>query len=181
MSFTIKDGTGKGFEAKVDSKNRLEVDAIAESPIQEATDDGDAYCFTSTYSATGGQEVLYLRNDSTTQHLHLAELSIRSQEASEWIFFDVTSTSAAGGTTGTVTNLNLGQGGFTARGTAFGSADVTGGLSGDTLYRFQVSADTTLVTPFDGGIRLNQGKAVALTLTTGTTNTVDLYLVFYYA
>lgn len=180
MPDTIKDGTGSGNEAKV-SGNRLFVASIAEEPVQDATDRGDAYVLTSTYSATGGQEVLYLKNDSTTLHIHLLDISIRSQEASEWVLFDVTSATAAGGTTGTVTNMNLGKGGFTTRGTAFGSASVTGSLSGDTLYRWQLAADTTEVSDLHGGIRMDVGRAVALTLTTGTTNTIDVYLSFFFA
>lgn len=184
MPIVIEDGTGNAFKARVDSKNRLETATIAESPIQEATDDADAYTLSSTYSATGGQEVLYLRNDSLTQHMHLLHLDFSSAETSLWTFFGVTSTAAAGGTSGTVTNHRLNvtaATNFTSRGTAFGEAEVTGGLSGDRLYIRRVLANETGHIDFQGSVRLEQGDAVALTLATGTGNAVVVNLQFFFA
>ncbi len=184
MPIIIEDGTGTGVRVKVDAKNRLETATIAESPIQEATDDGDAYTLSSTYSATGGQEILYLRNDSLTQHIHLLALDFSSDETSLWTLFGVTSTSAAGGTIGVVTNHRLNvtaSTNFTSRGTAFGEAEVTGGLSGDRLYIRRVLANEMGLIEFHGSVRLEQGDAVALTLATGTTNVVVANLQFFFA
>lgn len=180
MTIIRDPNTGEG--GKVDPKGRQEVASVSENVIQDATDDGNAYVLSSTYSATGGQEILYLKNDSTSQHIHLVSLDFSSDETSLWTFFKVTSTTDAGGTTGTVTNMNLTSGkAFSSRGTAFGEASVTGSLSGDRLYERRALADETTEISIMGAIRLEQGDAIALTLTTGTTNVVVANLVFFYA
>lgn len=179
----IVSGGTIGYRALVTPKGRLETLAIAEDPLQDAVDDGNAYSLTSTYSATGGQEVMSLQNDSASEHIHLHSIMISSQELTTWNFFKITSATAPGGTAATVTNMNLTSGkAFTSRGTAFGNASVTGSLSGDRIYLFKTRSDVDSW-PYRlyGAPRMEQGDKVALTLTTGTTNTVEVTLVFFYA
>lgn len=181
MGFVIESGGVASNKAIVSDTGRLNVASVSENPIQDATDDGDAYTLTSTYSATGGQEVFSLKNDSASQHIHIHSLMVSSQEVSQWNLFKVTSGTAAG-TTATVTNLNLTSGkAFASRGTAKGEASVTGSLTGDRLLLFRAPADTPVYIPIFGSIRMEQGDEIALTLVTGTTNTIEAQLVFFFA
>ena len=67
MGFEIQDGTGKGFIAKVDSNNRVHVDAISEGNYSAASDLGDAYTINSGYIALTGSSdtsaILFVKNN----------------------------------------------------------------------------------------------------------------------
>lgn len=179
MGFIIESGGVAANKAIVDDKGRLEVAAIAETAIQEATDDGDAYSLTSVYSATGGQEVLSIQNDSITQHMHFAALILSADAATRWDLFEVTSGTPAG-TTATVNNLNLTSGkAFSSRGTAFGDASVTGSLTGNRLLSLYTAANAAKQIPLLGAVRLDQGDKIALTVV--TTSVIAVTVIFFYA
>ncbi len=64
----IKDGTGTGREAAVDTTNKLETHSVQESEIQEATEKGDGYNINSslvTLTNAAESGILYLKNNET--------------------------------------------------------------------------------------------------------------------
>ena len=70
MSKVIKDGTGGGANAKVNSDNRLHVDSVGRSQIQQASLDGNAYSLsTSTLSLTSDSEsaTFFLKYNGTNK------------------------------------------------------------------------------------------------------------------
>lgn len=149
-----------------EKNNRLFTDALSQGPLEEAAERGDAASFLSAYSATGGQEVIYIRNDEPDRALHISRLFLFSDAASVWNLFQVTSATAAGGTALVYRNPNLTEGNNRSH-TSFGSADVTGSLTGDRLFAFTSLADV-MISPFlEGALVLGKDDAIAITLVTG--------------
>ena len=76
MAETIIDGTGKGFEAKVDSNNKLSVYSVSENKVEFAASNGDSYNInTGTLVLTSAIEssLLYLKNNGDSD-LHIASI-----------------------------------------------------------------------------------------------------------
>lgn len=167
MALVIEGGNPVS-RAVVNAKGRLEVVAFSEEAIQDASDLGNAYTISSTYAATGGQEVLYTKNTSSSLHFHAIGILAGSTVDTLWTLFKVTSGTAAG-TAVVERNLNLSFA-DNAPATSFGNASVTGSLTGNTLYHWYTLADTTpLFIPFGGGLRLDENQEIALTAdATGT-------------
>jgi len=156
-------GAGSNQEARVNSQGRLEVAAFSESAIQDAADLGNGYTITSTYNATAGQEVIYTQNTSASLHFHVTDIICGSSADVLWTLFKVTSATAAGGTALTERNRRLSSA-DNAPMNSFGNADVTGGLSGNTLDHWYTLADTSAFAyPFRGGLRLDENDAIAIT------------------
>lgn len=68
MSTIIQDGSGNGFSARVDSKNRLAVKGVTRTEFENSTFEGDAYNInTFNISVTVGTEtpLLYLKNNES--------------------------------------------------------------------------------------------------------------------
>jgi hypothetical protein len=60
----IKDGTGRGFSAKVDSNKRLHVQATTETEAVHSAEVGDAYNLnTGLISITGNATLMYVKNN----------------------------------------------------------------------------------------------------------------------
>jgi hypothetical protein len=63
----IQDGTGKGYEAEIDSTNRLKTRAVIEDEWVEALSKGDHYAITSspiTLTAATASAMMWFRNDN---------------------------------------------------------------------------------------------------------------------
>ena len=76
MAETIIDGTGKGFEAKVDSTNRLHVHSVNESLVEFAASNGDSYNInTGTLVLTSALEssLLYFKNNGDFE-VHISSI-----------------------------------------------------------------------------------------------------------
>jgi len=76
MAETIIDGTGKGFEVKVDSTNRLHVHSVNESLVEFAASNGDSYNInTGTLVLTSALEssLLYFKNNGDFE-VHISSI-----------------------------------------------------------------------------------------------------------
>ncbi len=105
MSIEIEDGTGSGLRAKVDVCNRLTVKSVSFSEsAQVSREDGLTYLWTSSYSAGTGQEVIYIKNTSTTQDLVIDKATVNGVLTG--LFELNVAAGTAGGTTITGTNAN---------------------------------------------------------------------------
>ena len=164
---TIKSGDS-GEVAIVNKDKQLTTSTVAESSIEFASKvKEDAFSWTSSYAATGGQEVISIKCTSATQVLIIDEVVVGSSVANVFTLFKVESGTAAG-TTGAVLNLNL-QSGKPAPATAFGGASVTGSLTGSVIAYDGVVAAAFTTLDVRGAAVLNQNDEIAVTAaSTGT-------------
>ena len=179
MSIQLLDGKGAGNLVEIDAANRVQVLSLAKNPVAyHSLKDASAAYWNSTYSATGGQEVIYIQN-TEARKLHIEKMVISSSVASLWTLFKVTSTTAAGGTAITPVSPNL-SGSTPGQENSFGNASVTGSLSGDTLLVGSIAtALEDAQYDFGGAIILSDNDAIALTLT--TTGVPQVHIEGYWA
>ena len=74
----IDDGTGKGYQAKVNANNRLYTSSVSRSEEKAATDLGRSYTIASgmvTLTSAGESGVLYIKNNETCD-LHMRQAII---------------------------------------------------------------------------------------------------------
>ena len=75
----IKDGTGQGYQAKVDSKNRIQVKAVSKDIQQFASEEKDLYRISTpvvTLTSANNSTLLYVRNDSPNRNLIVPQIVI---------------------------------------------------------------------------------------------------------
>jgi hypothetical protein len=163
----IKSGDN-GNVANVTDEKKLEVAAVSESSLEFASKNNScAFSWISTYAATGGQEVVYIKNTSPSKSLIIDEIVVGCSAASVFTLFKVTSGTAAG-TTLTSRNLDLSSG-STSPDTAFGNAPVTGSLTGTTVAIDGVTAGMFQTLDLKGSLVLRQNDEIAVTSSaTGT-------------
>ena len=166
-----------GNLADVNDDKQLEVRAVTESDLEYASEaKGKAYSWSSTYAATGGQEVISIKNTSQTDCLIIDEIVVANSVASAFTLFEVTSGTAAGSAI-TGQNLNLGSGNSAAA-TAFGGASVTGSLTGNTILLESVAANAGAILDLRGALVLGQDDEIALTAS--ATGTVYVTIIGHY-
>jgi hypothetical protein len=88
MTDVIKDGTGSGFQAKVDSENNLRVRAIQRSELAHALDEGRTWNI--------GSGFLTLTNDSQTPLLYIRNTGIIHLEVDLYVLLTKASTGGDG-------------------------------------------------------------------------------------
>ena len=166
MSITIKDGL-TGITAHVNSENRLTVDAAIESQLERHSEStGSAAYWYSTYSATGGEEVLYIQNTESVQKLHITRVQMSSTVLSLWTLIKVNAGLTAGGTGLVYVNPNLSSG-VVKQHNSFGTASVTGSIAGDTIYHGSMDEVARAdVVDFEGSLILGNTDAIAIALVT---------------
>ena len=104
----IEDGTGKGYKAKVDSRNLLECNAIEEPTYGYMSRVAKrAFVVTSAAITTDGtaNNVFILKNPSDTRNVVVVQLDI-SCTTTQTIVVNLDQTYTSGGTGVTPTNLN---------------------------------------------------------------------------
>ena len=163
----IKSG-GDGNVADVTSDKQLKTSSVTESSLEFASKEKQkAYSWSSSYAATGGDEVISIKNTSSSEVLVIDEIVVGSSVASAFTLFDVVSGTAAG-TTVLGKNLNLNSGN-TASATAFGNASVTGSLTGTVISYEGVTAGDFSTLDLLGSVVLSQNSEISLTASaTGT-------------
>ncbi len=166
MSITIKDGAS-GNTAHVNNQNRLTVDSAIESQLERHSEsNGSAAYWYSTYSASGGEEVLYIQNTEGTQKLHITDLYTQSTVLSLWTLIKVNAGLTAGGTGIAYFNPNLSSG-VVKQHNSFGNASVTGSIAGDTIFAGSID-EVARVDHYDfqGALILGNSDAIAFALVT---------------
>ncbi len=175
MPQTIRDGTGKGFEARVTAENQLETHSVTELEIVHASLDGNAFIWTSgTQNIDSGDTMLFIKNTGGTP-LNLSQLDvIGSNVACTWtIHIGSDTTTPAGGSVITPVNLNRIFAAKTADAEA--RTDETAVADGDILTTFHTAA-TVQARPFIlVGIVLGKGHYIQINQeTTSTSGTVTI-------
>ena len=163
MAIEIIDGVGSGRTMFVDTENRAGVSALTESPMEHASRKyGDAAVWTSTYSATAGQEVIAIENDEPERRLRITRLRLSNTVDCLWTLFENTATGPPAGTGITYVNPNLASGVQRAE-DSFGNASVTGSLSGNALLLVNTLAEVSQEIFLEGSIVLGKDDIIALT------------------
>lgn len=181
MAETIKDGTGFGFEVKVDSTNRMYTDSVIRDEVYEYLTQGELYNLsTGVINLTSANQsaVFYLKNNDTEGKILVIK---------EILVIPATSTGGTGAftiqviknpTTGTLIDNALAG---TQSNRNFGSAntitgDIYKGAEGYTLTDGSVFATTSRSTienvAFDAApIALNKSNSIGLKFTPQSGNT----------
>lgn len=131
----------------------------------------------STYSLTGGEEAISLKNDNASLDIIVDDIIVSTSASGLITIFEVTS-GTPGGTTVTPKNLNLGSA-VVAQATAFGNASVTGSLSGETLAQHDIGTSVPFDFKLGGSIIIPKDKTIAVTF--ATTGIVNVNIIFYYS
>lgn len=163
----IKSGQN-GNTANVSSEGMLSVASVSETSLEFASKSNNkAYSFVSTYAATGGDEVLYIKLTSTSDVLVVDEIVIGSSVANVFTLFEVGAGIAAG-TNLAAENLNLSSGN-SAPVISYGNAAVTGSLTGTNIAIDGVTAGGFQTLDLKGALVLGQNSEIAVTASaTGT-------------
>lgn len=186
MEFTIKDGTGNAYEAKVTPKNRLKVLATTQTEEHSASLEDELAFFlniTATAdtltTATGNTyNVLFLQNDSPTGNV-VIEKVLASADASGgvmgWIRNPDVGTVGANNDA-TPVNLNFSSG-KDADATCYvwdesGTTGITGITDGTKVKTFIIGAGFTAF-PIDGALILGQGDKFLIYFTNTTGGAVE--------
>ena len=163
MSLQLLDGIGKGFLAAVNSRNQLLTRSVAEGPLEDAVHIGNAAYWNSTFAlGSTNVEAIYIQNTESDLNLHITRFQVSSTVDTIWTLFEVTSSTAAGGTVIAAVNPLISSGVARSE-NAFGDAPVTGGLSGITLFSFSTLAKATEHFFLEGSLTLGNTDAIALT------------------
>ena len=177
MSIEIEDGRGSGRRAGVDEEYRLEVHSVSYSESSDvARFKGATYLWTSSYSAGTGNEVIYIKNTSTTQNLIIDKATVNSVLTG--LFELNVAAGTAGGTTITGANSNL-TSGNAASASSYGNASVTGITPGTRLDMARVAANGRATMELNDILILGLNDAVSITYT-GSTGIVDIIITGYY-
>lgn len=178
MPEIISGGVAKNA-ANVGADGRLAVRAVFNSEFDDAIEiDEQGYTLSSNYS-TGGtnEEVIYIKNTSTTLDLHIDTVEATADAAGLWTLFRVTSGTAAGSTI-IPTNMKLASPNAAAV-TAFGDASVTGTLTGTEIAVKLGGANSDVVFTTEGFLSLGQNEAIALTYAT-TSQAIAVTIYFHF-
>ena len=168
------DGKAGVNEQFVDDEGRAGTRAIAQTDMAHAIAEGCAYTLHSTYSATGGEEVISLKNDDVA--IHVERIVVSSTVASVVSVMRVTSGTPAGTDISTKA-FNLKLGSAAAPGiTAFGNASVTGTVDGTIIDQQLLDATTPVDFPMDG-LTIPLGEAIFVRL--ATTGVVQVTIYFH--
>ena len=177
MTITRDPNTGQG--ALVNSQGQLEVHAVVEEEIIDASLDGNAYVWTSgTQDIDAGDTMLFVKNTGE-RSLNLDRMEIiGSNVACTWtIHIGSDTTTPAGGSVITPVNLNRI---FSAKDAdAVSRTDETAVADGDIISTLHTAA-TVQAAPFSlNGIILGKGHYVQINQETeSTSGTVTLFAYF---
>ncbi len=156
----------------------MHTDAVSEGPLEAASDKGNAAFFYSTYAATSGDVVLFIKSTEADLHLHITRFILTTTVDARFDVFEVTSGTAAG-TTLTYQNPNFDSGSERSS-TLFGNAAVTGSLTGNTLFSISVLANTTVQSFIEGAIQLRNDDQIAVSVI-GTSPTVYVTIIGFWS
>ena len=160
MSIEIEDGKGSGRRAEVDKENKLSVSSTGHSESSEVSRErGATYLWTSSYSAGTGNEVIYIKNTSTTQNLIIDKATVNSVLTG--LFELNVAAGTAGGTTITGTNANL-TSGNAASASSYGNASVTGITPGIRIDMARIPANGRATMELNDILILGLNDAVSI-------------------
>lgn len=177
MSNIIEDGKGRGYKMSVSSTQRGNVSSKSNPrSYYVSRDDGRLFSWYSTYSATSGDYVLYIKNTDQDRKLVLSTFIFGSDNNAQYTVERVSGT--AGGTAITPTNFNL-TSGRVAQSDTYGNAAVTGLTNVSTFGKIRSLANAPSVGTSLESLILGTSDAIAVKFA-GTTGVIDITVFGYY-
>lgn len=175
MGFQIQDGTGKGYVAGVDSKNRLITSTINETTFQHASEQGDAF-FLGTPSITltnAAESAVFFIENNEDQPLIIGEFFITADATTGGTpnMFKVSwykNPTNISGTLSSSLNQNFGSSNELDATIRFGAQGA--GVSGGTLVA-TLSFPIGQFNRLEANLVLEKGSSFAITITPPTGNT----------
>ena len=167
MGTKIEDGTGNGYEAKVNVSNELSV--IPGSPLERARARGDAFSwFVTSVDIDTGDTLFIVRNDSSLKDLVIESVTIYNGNvaATTYDFHVVTAGYTAAGTASVGTNLNSN---FANGGACTAKSDETGNAQGTVIEEYITVTASVTYGPLPVGVRLGTGHAFGVDQITEST------------
>lgn len=163
----------RALEEVEGSDGRMNVSSRSDSrSYYVSRDNGQVYTFNSEFDAVSGQEVIYIKNTSSTKKLFISQIILGAGSEADWEVFEVTSGTAAG-TSVTPKNLNLSSSNDAAS-TVFGNAQVTGSLSGDTISHIISSSATSVRLSYGDALILGQNDDISITYSSSASSEVEV-------
>ncbi len=174
----IQDGGNANPAAQTSLDGRLNVSSRSDSrAYYNSRDLEQTYFWTSSYSATTGDEIIYIKNTSPTLNLYIKSVVVGGVLTGLFEVIHVHDGTATG-TTITGKNPNLTSGNAAAA-TAFGNAAVTGTLTGERIAIIRTIATDSLSIEIHDTLILGQNDEIAVTYTGGT-SIVNVEIVVFF-
>jgi len=178
----IEDGTGKGYNAKVNAKNQLHVCSVTRSQIAEASfTEGDAYSWSFSQASAGGADdpILYLKN-LDDKKLILSQMWVSCSVADVLVCKLGAVGTPAGGTAPIPTNINTSSAKL-ANVTTRQHTSITGLTLGTIAFRAYFTANgISQQLLFEDAFVLSKQGVWTLHITTAAANTVTGQLMFFF-
>ena len=179
--YSIKDGTGTGRLAKVDSEGRMHSYATTEPEELHANRlNSDHYISYVDITPTGAADYFYYIKNTNTLDMIISWYRVWTASSAEAMDLIRNPVGTPGNTTTlTPVNMNFGSN-KTATAQVFESVDMSGLSGGTTLDRLRISGDgKDVVDKYDGGIILPQGSSLGVQAVNGAIP-VEFTCSFYY-
>jgi len=173
----IQDGKGRGNSMSVSSSLRGNVSGKVNPRIYYVSrDDGQAFSWYSSYSATSGDYVIHIKNTSQTRNLVISKILFSGVEAGKYSVETVTGTAAGTNITGAHMNRSKVR---EADCDSFGNAAVTGLTLDDTFASMRTLAGASAAGSSSNALILGVTGQVAVKYE-GTTGIVDVTVFGYF-
>ena len=128
-------------------------------------------------SSTAGAYQAYLKNTSPTRNLFVDIVRVGALNTALWKVVKATGT-ATGGSTGTITNMNMGSG-ITAEATLTQN-NVGGFTAGNVIAMARHAANSDKDIPFDDTLVLPPQTAIAVEYDTGSSGASEITMRFFF-
>jgi len=177
----IEDGKGKNGDASVSSVQRLNVSAkTAPRSMYAARDDGLSYsAIYDDMTATAGDVIAYLKNNSATRNLFVGDIAMGGVEAIHWKIFSVSGTAASGATV-TPASTNLSKNIPSETIAMSGDTAITGLTNISQVSTNRSAANSDAEEAFDGSLILGPGDAIAIEYDAGVTGLCEVDIHFHF-
>lgn len=174
----IQDGTGKGFEAKVNARNRLSVEAVTQTTEHFSNlTNGTAWNNVVQQTPTGANDcIFYFKNTGTKTYI-LEGFHTRVASAQSLLVYLGDTGTPSGGTANTPRNLNTGSSKVPTATIQAGN-DITGLSGGNLVYRIFLTNTASANFNFEQDLILEPGGVFTVYCGTGSVQT-DFTLAFH--
>lgn len=139
---------------------------------------GLAFSLHSSYSATGGEEIISLENNNSDLDILVEDIIVSTSASGLFSLFVCNAGLTPGGTGITSLNLNLGSS-VVAQAIGFGNNSVTGSLAGSVIDEQDIGTTTPYHFQFGDSLIMTKGKQIAITA--ATTGVVHATIIYYFA
>jgi hypothetical protein len=178
MGFQIEDGTGDGYQAKVNSKNMLNTNAITQSVKYYINRQGNFYSCTVTVTASGAGDCFFYLKNTDDPDLIIQRLSVHaaSNEVIKGYLND--SGTPVGGTNYVPINRNGGSANLCDCDAQYG-VNITGMSGGHNFDNFHIAADNhTHTYRWEAGVMVPKNRIFTLYVENGAVE-LDFTLTFF--